>query len=156
MNDDAVIKKEVAISALEIKDAKVRRLFIIANGERTFLDICELCHISKDEGIEIVKVLSEGGYVSVDEENSQEPSIQIDESLDDNNSYVFTSEFIDKLIDEMTNHVGPIASILVGNFASSGQRMLKTDLEAKLNELVEDIEDREEQEKLLSEFRNLL
>jgi len=65
MQSKSVPRKEVALSAVSIKDTKTRRLFILADGKKSLEQIYRLCNVDENLGSELMKVLLDEGYLSI-------------------------------------------------------------------------------------------
>ncbi|MGL1933206.1 MAG: hypothetical protein OCC45_15835 [Desulfotalea sp.] len=149
MNIDSAVRKLVGISEMKIKDSKVRRLFIVANGSKTFRELFDLCGFDEKEGISLAQMLlDEGCLASSGNSYAVSPT-----ALASRDGFVFTVELIEVLIAEMATYVGPIAALLVQGMASLNQVVSPTDLDQILVSLADKIEDSEKRAEFLTTIR---
>ena len=110
MQIDAVPKKQVELTALSINDIKTRRMFILADGKKSLGQIYRLCNIDEDQGAALVQELLNGGYISL----SSEKKISVPaKSTEFDRESISTADFVERLIDELTNYLGPVSEMLV-------------------------------------------
>lgn len=152
MDGNLVIEKLVELSALDLKDTQVRRLFIVTNGKRTLDELYKLCKFDKKLGDKVLQVLLDGQYANFTGSQTSSPP-QLD---DDGNSFVFTAGFIEKLTKEMADYVGPIASILVESAVSLGQSSTSDEFHQILISLSDSLESRDDKKQFLMKMKRHL
>lgn len=146
----SVVEKTVDLSALNLKDPKARRLFILVNGDRTLKELYELCKFDKNSGDEVLQALLDGKYVNVIGHQVASTVKPVATA----GSFTVTAGFIEKLTNEMTDYVGPIASILVENAVSPGQNFTNEELDTVLTTLSDSLETSDEKEQFLIKMRS--
>ncbi|MGL1931683.1 MAG: hypothetical protein OCC45_07965 [Desulfotalea sp.] len=150
MDIDSAVRKLVGISELKIKDAKLRRLFIVANGDKTFRQLFDLCRFDEAEGTSLAQELLDGGYLASMGSSS---TVASSTASADGKGIVFTAEDIEVLVAEMATYVGPIAKTLVQQLVSPNQVVSSTDLEKIFDSLGNTIEDAEKRVEFLATIR---
>jgi hypothetical protein len=150
MDGKLIIEKLVDLSALNVKDNQVRRLFILTNGFRTLDELYQLCNLEKKAGNEIVQTLFAGQYVNF--KGSQPPSLAQKET--DDNSFVISANFIQALTDDMAAYVGPIASVLIESVISPGQNTTGEELSQILNSLADSLENQNDRKIFLKKIQS--
>ena len=152
MDLDAKVIKLVDLSAVKIKDLKIRRIFIFANGERSLREIFESVKFEEEQGIEMARRLIEEGCITLDSDAIVTPT-PVNHSGD---SLTFTVEHIELLVEKMGAHIGPIASILVQRAVSVGQKVSQDELSGILENFASKIEDPDKREEFLADIRAYL
>jgi hypothetical protein len=111
MQLSSVPRKLVDISALPSKDGKTRRMFILADGQRSLAQIFSMCKFENREGFDLVQMLVEDGHFQL--MNDSSPMVKqpaVDEQL------VPVDIFIEGLTAELSKFIGPVASIVISDF----------------------------------------
>lgn len=145
MQSNSIPRKQVAISALSVKESKTRRLFILADGKRSLGQIYHLCKLDEDLGSELAKVLLDEGYISIDGSGIPAPAKKA--KLDQQSG--FSADFIERLTTELANYVGPVAGMLVKRITLSEQGLTKADIGRILSSLAEEIEGDKDKQQFL-------
>jgi hypothetical protein len=146
---DAVPRKQVELTALSINDIKTRRVFILADGKKSLGQIYQLCNIDEDQGTALVKVLLEGGYISL---TSEKISVPVKRTVSDQ-QLVYIAEFVEKLTDELTNYLGPVAEMLVKRIELPEQVITKGEINMVLSLLAKEIEGEGDKQLFLTKMR---
>jgi hypothetical protein len=146
---DAVPRKQVELTALSINDIKTRRVFILADGKKSLGQIYQLCNIDEDQGTALVKVLLEGGYISL---TSEKISVPVKRTVSDQ-QLVYIADFVEKLTDELTNYLGPVAEMLVKRIELPEQVITKGEINMVLSLLAKEIEGEGDKQLFLTKMR---
>lgn len=149
MQIDAVPRKQVELTALSINDIKTRRVFILADGKKSLGQIYQLCNIDEDQGTALVKVLLEGGYISL---TSEKISVPVKRTVSDQ-QLVYIADFVEKLTDELTNYLGPVAEMLVKRIELPEQVITKGEINMVLSLLAKEIEGEGDKQLFLTKMR---
>ncbi len=151
MQINSVPSKMIALSALPIKDVKVRRFFILADGKRSWREICQLCLVDEDSGALIAKTLVDGGYLS----NGESGVVAVKTEVKPSSSVIATGDFVSSLTKELANYVGPIASILVKQIDLPEKAISRSQIDKVLQTLVQEIDSEQEKEQFLANMSAL-
>lgn len=146
---DAVPRKQVELTALSINDIKTRRVFILADGKKSLGQIYRLCKIDEDQGAALVKVLLDGGYISLPSEKISVPA----KKTESDQQLVFTADFVESLIDELTNYLGPVAEMVIKRIELPEQVITKGEISMVLSLLAKEIEGEGDKQLFLTNMR---
>jgi len=104
MNTLSVPRKCIGLHQLPVKDGKLRRLFIIADGQRSIAEIIKHALIGEEEGLKLVQQLIDNNYLGVDDaEAGAAQPVEVD-STD-------SQEFLNTVTEELAKFVGPYAMV---------------------------------------------
>ncbi|THB70049.1 MAG: hypothetical protein D6B25_20630 [Desulfobulbaceae bacterium] len=145
MQVKTILKKKVDLSALNGKDLKTRRLFILANGERTFEELCQLSGVDQGEASIIIKNLVDETYLEVVAAQQVKPGEGI----------LISDELAEKITEALAHYVGPIAPVLVNNSLTPGQELSRDQFQSELRTLARHIEEYSEQSEFLDQTKAL-
>lgn len=154
MQSSSVPKKEVALSAVSIKDIKTRRLFILADGKKSLEQIYQLCNVDKNLGSELMEVLLDEGYISLTGNQTTAaptppaPAKQSDTDQQDQ-QLVSTTDFTASLTEELAKYIGPVAPMMVKRIALPENGLTKEAIDWTINTLAEEIEDDKDKEQFI-------
>ncbi len=156
MELDSAIEKLVKISELEIKDLKIRRIFVFADGKRTLKKIFSLSGFDDEQGIACAQQLFDVGAIGYTGGGAapvgDAPTASVSSSA--NAEYVFSEQEIEVLVAVMGEYVGPVASMLVNKTVKSGQGVSMQELDGILSGFANSIEDNEKREEFLATVRS--
>lgn len=153
MQLSTVLEKCVDISKLSIKDAKARRIFILADGRRTLDQIFNLCMIDEAEGIALTEILLDGGFLknTSGEKVSAAKTFQVSparEPLDES--------FIADITSELAKYVGPVASIVMSDVMEQSQGPGANNRRLLVERAAKQIDNRDDRENFLANLKNLM
>jgi hypothetical protein len=139
--------KLVEVSNLTVADGRARRLFILADGKRSLAQIFEMIKIEAHEGIDIVKMMLEAGWIRLLNSGafSSEKALFIEEPTHS----VSADDFVSGMTTELSKYIGPVASIVMGDFDLSEPEIDKNTKQSIVSTVVEEIDDPEDQQKFL-------
>lgn len=139
--------KLVEISNLTVEDGRARRLFILADGKRSLAQIFEMIKIEAHEGIDLVKMMLEAGWLRL--LNSGAFSSERALSIEEQTNSVSVDDFISGITAELSKYIGPVASIVMGDFDLPEQEIDKNAKQSIVSTVVEEIDDPGDQQKFL-------
>lgn len=145
MQEEMVLQKLVELSAIQYRDSKTRRFFILADGKRTFDQLCELCGFDRSQGEVIAEMLLSDGVVGF----APAPPSDQEQRL------VVTEKMIEQLLSEIVNHIGPVANIFVKKSISAGSSLTKTQLDNITANLADHIETQGDRRVFLKKARDI-
>ncbi|MDP3480564.1 MAG: hypothetical protein Q8R88_12390 [Desulfoprunum sp.] len=146
MHGDLVLRKQVELAALQSSDSKTRRLFILADGKKSLEQLYQLCGFNEAQGASIVEALMGVGAIGVVGNTAQDPGQGV----------VISDDIVKKIVGEMANYVGPIATILVQRNARSGQVVTHEELNQIFVTLAENIEGDEDKQQFLAKVSGII
>ncbi len=146
MQSNLVPIKQVALSAVSLKDIKTRRLFILADGKKSLGQLYQLCNIDDNLGSELMKVLLDEGYVSLTGNKIAAAPSPASMSAPAKQSHsdqqvVSTTDFTKSLTEELAKYIGPVAPMMVQRIALPENGLTKEEIDWTINTLSEEIED---------------
>jgi hypothetical protein len=136
MQIDSVPSKNISIAALPVKDAKLRRFFILADGKRSWREIYNICKVDEELGASLAEELVDGGYLTQGEGGSA--------------PLVATGDFVRTLSSELANYIGPVAGILVKQLELPEELISKGEIDKILSVVAMEIDNKEEKKQFLA------
>lgn len=117
MQLSAIPTKLVDIASFPLKDGKTRRVFILIDGKRSLNQIFDLLKIEIQDGLGLVGMMLEKGYLRLLNESSKtsqsSPAGQVSGG---NISKSMSTRFLSEVSGELAKFVGPVASIIMEDF----------------------------------------
>ncbi|WP_136796279.1 hypothetical protein [Desulfosediminicola ganghwensis] len=140
MDISSVPGKCIELTALPIKDGKVRRLFILADGKRTVSEIIRQAMVAENEGLEGIQQLLTHNFLAIGESGSEAGKHT-------------PAAFLRRVTEELAEFVGPFAAVAMEPYAS----LLQNDSDSARQEVIEaalaEIDSNEDRQELLSTLK---
>lgn len=126
-----VVEKLIDLSSFRDRDAKRRRLFILADGERTCDELYLLAGVEKEIGLLIIKQLLEDGYLGAKGRPGELETIKA--ATGSPGKAVLTNTVIEQVTKALAHYLGPVAPLLVNKKLHAGQTLTNTDCQEILD-----------------------
>lgn len=142
MRLSAVPGKLVELSAFPIKDVKARRLFILADGKRTLGQLFSMCNIEAEEGVALVKLMIDDGHLHLpDDDYPSDIDLPVAPQITAGDQHLVpVVDFIDGLTAELAKYIGPVASIVMGDFDLPAEAIGIKERRRIINAVLEEID----------------
>ncbi|WP_273264567.1 hypothetical protein [Flexistipes sinusarabici] len=141
--------KKISLKEFSEKDLKLRRLFILVDGQKDFDELAESSHFSREECMERLKLLKQKGCIDFEEPGEKET----DGSSEDLGAPVECEGFFDCLQKELARQIGPVANAIIRELKEKYTFSTKEDMLKTVERVAEEIEAKKNREIFINNMK---
>ncbi|MEC9491531.1 hypothetical protein [Flexistipes sp.] len=141
--------KKISLKEFSEKDLKLRRLFILVDGQKDFDNLAESSHFSREECMERLKLLKQKGCIDF-----EEPGENVtDDNSEDLEAPVECEGFFDCLQKELARQIGPVANAIIRELKEKYTFSTKEDMLKTVERVAEEIETKKNREIFINNMK---
>lgn len=150
MSSETVVPvKIISLKDFSEKDLKLRRLFIMVDGQKDFDELVESSHFTREECMERLRLLKQKGYIDF-----EEPEEGVKENRSEDLEVPVECEgFFDCLQKELARQIGPVANAITRDLKEKYTFSSKEDMLKTVERVADEIEARKNREIFINNMK---
>lgn len=150
MSSETVVPvKKISLKDFSEKDLKLRRLFIMVDGQKNLDDLAESSHFTREECMERLKLLKQKGCIDF-----EDPEKDVKENRSEDLEVPVECEgFFDCLQKELARQIGPVANAITRDLKEKYTFSSKEDMLKTVEKVSDEIEARKNREIFINNMK---